>query len=31
VLRNVDIIARGYEHLYERLIEVGAQIDVFRD
>jgi UDP-N-acetylglucosamine 1-carboxyvinyltransferase len=31
VLRNVDIIARGYEHLYERLIEVGAQIEVFRD
>jgi UDP-N-acetylglucosamine 1-carboxyvinyltransferase len=31
VLRNVDIIARGYEHLYERLIEVGARIEVFRD
>ena len=25
VLRNVDIIARGYEHLYERLIEMGAE------
>ena len=24
VLRNVDIIARGYEHLYERLVEMGA-------
>jgi UDP-N-acetylglucosamine 1-carboxyvinyltransferase len=31
VLRNVDIIARGYEHLYERLIEIGAHIEVFRD
>ncbi|KQS71541.1 UDP-N-acetylglucosamine 1-carboxyvinyltransferase [Modestobacter sp. Leaf380] len=29
VLRNVDIIARGYEHLYERLVEMGAQIEVF--
>jgi UDP-N-acetylglucosamine 1-carboxyvinyltransferase len=31
VLRNVDIIARGYEHLYERLIEMGAHIQAFRD
>jgi UDP-N-acetylglucosamine 1-carboxyvinyltransferase len=31
VLRNVDIIARGYEHLYERLVEMGAHIQVFRD
>jgi UDP-N-acetylglucosamine 1-carboxyvinyltransferase len=31
VLRNVDIIARGYEHLYERLVEMGASIEVFRD
>jgi UDP-N-acetylglucosamine 1-carboxyvinyltransferase len=31
VLRNVDIIARGYEHLYERLVEMGAHIEVFRD
>lgn len=31
VLRNVDIIARGYEHLYERLVEMGADIHVFRD
>jgi UDP-N-acetylglucosamine 1-carboxyvinyltransferase len=31
VLRNVDIIARGYEQLYERLIEMGAQIEVFTD
>ena len=31
VLRNVDIIARGYEHLYERLIEMGAHIEVFHD
>jgi UDP-N-acetylglucosamine 1-carboxyvinyltransferase len=29
VLRNVDIIARGYEQLYERLVEMGAQIEVF--
>ena len=29
VLRNVDIIARGYEGLYERLVEMGAQIEVF--
>src|SRR3954470_24501361 len=31
VLRNVDIIARGYEQLYERLIEMGADIQVFHD
>jgi UDP-N-acetylglucosamine 1-carboxyvinyltransferase len=31
VLRNVDIIARGYEHLYERLVEMGAHLEVFRD
>ena len=31
VLRNVDIIARGYEHLYERLVEMGASIEVFHD
>jgi UDP-N-acetylglucosamine 1-carboxyvinyltransferase len=31
VLRNVDIIARGYEHLYERLVEMGAHLQVFRD
>ena len=31
VLRNVDIIARGYEQLYERLVEMGAQIEVFTD
>ncbi len=31
VLRNVDIIARGYEHLYERLVEMGASLDVFHD
>ncbi|MDK3257993.1 helix-turn-helix domain-containing protein [Blastococcus capsensis] len=31
VLRNVDIIARGYEQLYERLVEMGADIEVFRD
>ncbi|WP_222264110.1 UDP-N-acetylglucosamine 1-carboxyvinyltransferase [Modestobacter marinus] len=31
VLRNVDIIARGYEQLYERLVEVGAQLEVFTD
>jgi len=29
VLRNVDIIDRGYEQLYERLVEMGAQIEVF--
>ncbi len=31
VLRNVDIIARGYEQLTERLIELGAKIQTFRD
>ncbi len=31
VLRNVDIIARGYEQLYERLTEMGASIEVFSD
>src|SRR3954465_10318039 len=31
VLRNVDIIARGYEDLYQRLVEMGAHIEVFRD
>ncbi|GII98648.1 UDP-N-acetylglucosamine 1-carboxyvinyltransferase [Sediminihabitans luteus] len=31
VLRNVDIIARGYEQLADRLIELGAQIETFRD
>jgi UDP-N-acetylglucosamine 1-carboxyvinyltransferase len=31
VLRNVDIIARGYEHLYERLVEMGASIESFSD
>ncbi len=31
VLRNVDIIARGYEQLYERLVEMGASIEVFSD
>jgi UDP-N-acetylglucosamine 1-carboxyvinyltransferase len=31
VLRNVDIIARGYEGLYERLVEMGAHIEVFHD
>src|ERR687894_2409993 len=31
VLRNVDIIARGYEDLYERLVEMGARIEVFHD
>ncbi len=31
VLRGVDIIARGYEQLQERLIELGAEIDSFRD
>lgn len=30
-LRNVDIIARGYEQLYERLVEVGARIEVLSD
>ena len=31
VLRNVDIIARGDEQLYERLVEMGARIEVFHD
>ncbi|BDZ41142.1 UDP-N-acetylglucosamine 1-carboxyvinyltransferase [Paraoerskovia sediminicola] len=31
VLRNVDIIARGYEDLAARLRELGAQIETFRD
>ncbi len=31
VLRNVDIISRGYEQLQERLIELGAHIETFRD
>jgi len=31
VLRHVDIIARGYEQLQERLVEIGAQIETFRD
>jgi UDP-N-acetylglucosamine 1-carboxyvinyltransferase len=31
VLRNVYIINRGYEALAERLNELGAQIEVFRD
>src|SRR5690606_7417828 len=31
VLRGVDIIARGYEQLQERLIQLGAQIETFRD
>ncbi len=31
VLRNVDIIARGYEQLQERLVSLGAQIETFRD
>jgi UDP-N-acetylglucosamine 1-carboxyvinyltransferase len=31
VLRNVDIIARGYEQLQERLISLGASIESFRD
>ncbi len=30
-LRNVDIIARGYEQLQERLVELGAHIETFRD
>ncbi|WP_029252231.1 helix-turn-helix domain-containing protein [Paraoerskovia marina] len=30
-LRNVDIIARGYEQLADRLRELGAQIETFRD
>ncbi|MGO2659745.1 helix-turn-helix domain-containing protein [Mycetocola reblochoni] len=31
VLRNVDIIARGYEQLQERLISLGADIETFKD
>ncbi|WP_051701921.1 MULTISPECIES: helix-turn-helix domain-containing protein [Mycetocola] len=31
VLRNVDIISRGYEQLQERLISLGAKIETFRD
>ncbi|MHA7987014.1 helix-turn-helix domain-containing protein [Rathayibacter sp. CAU 1779] len=31
VLRNVDIIARGYESLQERLVSLGASIEAFRD
>lgn len=31
VLRGVDIIARGYEELQERLIKLGARIETFRD
>ena len=31
VLRNVDIIARGYEQLQERLVSLGARIETFRD
>ncbi|WP_108719114.1 UDP-N-acetylglucosamine 1-carboxyvinyltransferase [Miniimonas sp. S16] len=31
VLRGVDIIARGYEQLADRLIELGAHIETFRD
>ncbi|WP_439653933.1 helix-turn-helix domain-containing protein [Schumannella soli] len=31
VLRNVDIIARGYEGLQERLVSLGASIETFRD
>ena len=31
VLRNVDIIARGYEQLQERLETLGARIETFRD
>lgn len=31
VLRNVDIIARGYEQLAQRLEELGARIETFRD
>mgnify|MGYP006148932605 CR=1 FL=1 len=30
-ISNVGIIARGYEHLYERLVEIGAAIEVFHD
>jgi UDP-N-acetylglucosamine 1-carboxyvinyltransferase len=31
VLRNVDIIARGYEGLQERLVSLGASIESFTD
>ncbi|RCV51571.1 UDP-N-acetylglucosamine 1-carboxyvinyltransferase [Marinitenerispora sediminis] len=31
VLRNIYVINRGYEELAQRLTEVGAQIEVFRD
>ncbi len=31
VLRNVDIIARGYEQLAQRLEELGAKIETFKD
>ncbi|PFG20579.1 helix-turn-helix domain-containing protein [Serinibacter salmoneus] len=31
VLRGVDIIARGYEQLADRLRELGAHIETFRD
>jgi UDP-N-acetylglucosamine 1-carboxyvinyltransferase len=31
VLRGVDIISRGYEQLADRLVSLGAQIEVFRD
>ena len=31
VLRNVYVIARGYEDLAERLNALGAHIETFRD
>ena len=31
VLRNVYVINRGYEQLAERLNELGADIETFRD
>jgi UDP-N-acetylglucosamine 1-carboxyvinyltransferase len=31
VLRNVGIIARGYEQLQERLNSLGASIETFHD
>jgi UDP-N-acetylglucosamine 1-carboxyvinyltransferase len=31
VLRNVDIIARGYEGLQQRLVSLGASIETFHD
>jgi UDP-N-acetylglucosamine 1-carboxyvinyltransferase len=31
VLRNVYMINRGYEQLAERLAELGASIESFRD